>query len=54
MSNRERKDSEEYTEYRDNLKEEAVLEKLRLKGKWYYRCHLHGNRPYVNETKQKK
>lgn len=44
---------EYYEAYRNSLKEEAVLEKLRLKGKWQYRCHLHGNRPYVNETKKK-
>ena len=41
MANRRRRLNETFKEYRSSETQEAVLEKIRLKGKWYYRCKLH-------------
>lgn len=59
MVARVRYKTEAFDEYRDNLKEEAVLERRRVKGRWFYVCSMHLNpttgkiMPYVNYKKKK-
>lgn len=61
MVARKRRPHEDFEDYHNNLKDEAILLKYRLKGKWRYQCGPKnlfvtpglrtGYRPYVKEKK---
>jgi len=53
MVARRRRREESYEDYRDNLKEEVILEREKISGKWAYICYQQGMRPYVNDKKNK-